>query len=74
MFELPFRFCFDAHGLCTNLIALCLDLAAPTRQLAVFVHIIFLVNRHSDFRALGFLTGVDILGDIVLLPVSTSGV
>ena len=33
-----------------------------------------LVNRHSDFQALGFLTGVDVMGDIGLLLVNISGV
>ena len=33
-----------------------------------------LVNRHSYFRARGFLTGVDVMGDIGLLLVNPSGV
>ena len=33
-----------------------------------------LVNRHSDFQAVGFLDVVDIMGDIGLLSVNPSGV
>ena len=33
-----------------------------------------LVNIHSDFRALGFLIGVDVMVDIGLLSVNPSGV
>ena len=31
-----------------------------------------LVKRHSDFLALGFLNGVDVMGDMGLLLVNTS--
>ena len=73
-FELSFRFCFNAHGVFPNLIALRLDLAAPTRQYWGFFTSKKLVNRHSDFQAIGFLAGVDVLGDIGLLSVNPSGV
>ena len=33
-----------------------------------------LVNRHSDFLALGFFIGVDSMGDIGLLSVNPPGV
>ena len=33
-----------------------------------------LVNIHSDFQARGFLTGVDVMGDIGLSSVNISGV
>ena len=52
-----------------------LDFVAPIRHFAVFdstSHI--LVNKHSDFLALGFLTGVDVRGKLGLLSVNTSGV
>ena len=33
-----------------------------------------LVNKHSDFLAVGFLTGVDVIGALGLLYVFHSGV
>ena len=33
-----------------------------------------LENRHSDFIALGFLTGVGVMGYLGLLLVNTSGI
>ena len=36
IFEFSFRFCFNAHGVVTYLIALRFDLAAPTRRVEVF--------------------------------------
>ena len=74
IFEFTFLFCFNAHSLFLNLIALRLYLAAPTWRKSSFFTFKILVNRHSDFRAHGFLIGVHVLGDIVLLLVNPSGV
>ena len=39
-----------------------LDFAAPKRRLAVLGRTSnMFVNKHSDFLALGFLTGVDVI-------------
>ena len=65
IFELPFRFCFNAHGVVTYLIALRFDLAAPNRRVEVLIFTSnMLVKRHSDFISLGLLTGVDVMGDV----------
>ena len=50
-----------------------LDFAATKRRFAVvgLTSNIF-VNKHSDFLALGFLTGVDGIGTLVLLYMTTS--
>ena len=42
--------------------------------ISFFVTSKMLVNRHGDFRGLGFLIGVDVMGDIWLLLVNPSGV
>ena len=55
--------------------ALCLDFSAPTRRFSVlFLTSNMLVKRHSDFLVLGFLTGVDVIGTLVLSSVTPSGV
>ena len=51
-----------------------LDLAAPNLWVVFFFTSTMLVNRHSDFQAPGLLTGVDVMGDIVLSSVNPSGV
>ena len=57
------------------LIALRFDLAAPTLQVVVlFFTSNMLVKSHSSFLALGLLTGVYVMGDMVLLLVHPSGV
>ena len=39
--------------------------AAPTRRFAVFILTFnMVVNKHSDFLALGFFTGVDVIGKL----------
>ena len=52
-----------------------LDFAATKRRLAVvgLTSNIF-VNKHSDFLALGFLTGVGVIWTLGLLSVNPSGV
>ena len=48
-----------------------LDSAATKRRLAVFGLTSYMfVNKHSDFLALGFFTGVDVIGTLVLLSVT----
>ena len=55
--------------------ALLLDSAATIRRFAVFgLTSNMLVKIHSTFLVLGFLTGVDVLGTLGLLSVTTSGV
>ena len=67
-FEFPFRFGFNAHVVVPALIALCFDLAAPTRRIAVLFFISnMLVKRHSDFLELGFLSVGGSMGDLGLL-------
>ena len=52
--------------------ALRFDFAAPTRRFAVFfLTSKMVVNKHSDFLALGFLTGVDAIGTLGLSYVTT---
>ena len=51
------------------------DFAATKRRFAVLgLTSNMLVNKHSDFLALGLLTGVDVIGTLVLLSVTPSGV
>ena len=54
--------------------ALRLDFSATKRRFSVvgLTYNMF-VNKHSDFLALGFLTGVDDIGTLGLLSVSPSG-
>ena len=73
IFKFPFRFGFNSHGLVPALIALRFDLAAPTRPIAfLFFASNMLVKRHSYFLALGFLTGVGVMGNMGLLLVIPS--
>ena len=66
---------FNIHVVVPYLIDLRLDLAAPTRRVAVlFFTSKMLAKRHSDFLALGLLTGVDVIGDMGLSSVNNSGV
>ena len=52
-----------------------LDFAATKRRLAVVgLTANIFVNKHSDFLALGFLTGVDVICTLGLLSVTPSGV
>ena len=51
--------------------ALHFDFAATIRRFAVFGFTSnMLVNKHSDFLVLGFLTGVDFIGALELLYVT----
>ena len=73
IFDFAFRFCFNAHGRVTYLIALRYDLEAPTQRVSVFFFTSkMLVKRHSDFIALGLLNGVDFMRDMGLPLVNTS--
>ena len=64
-----------SHGVVIDLIALRFDLAAPTWRIAVFFFMYnMLVKIHSDFLALGFLTGVTVMVYMGLLSVNPSGV
>ena len=55
--------------------ALCFDFVATIRRFDVFsLTSNMLVNKHSDFLALGLLTGVDVIGILGLLSVTPSGV
>ena len=55
--------------------ALCFDFEAPIRRFDIlFLTFNMLVNKHSDFLALGFLTGVDVIGTLGLAYVTPSGV
>ena len=55
--------------------ALCFDFAAPTQRFAVFFLIInILVNKHSYFLALGFLTYVWVIRKLGLTSMNSSGV
>ena len=75
IFALPFRFFFNSHVVVPYLITLCLDSAYPTRRVAVFfLTPNMLVKIHSGFLSLGFLTGADVMGDMVPSLVNTSGV
>ena len=60
---MPFSFCFIGTQDITTFMDLRLDFADPTQRFAVlFLTFNMLVNKHSDFLALGFLTGVDVIG------------
>ena len=73
-FWMPFSFFFFVHRVVTNFMALCFGFAAIIRRFAVFGLISnMLVKRHSDLLALGFLTGVDIIGTLGILSVTPSG-
>ena len=53
--------------------ALRFDFSAKIRRFAVFcLTSNMLVERHSDFLALGFLTGVDVIDTLGLLYVTPS--
>ena len=55
---MPFSFCFIGPQSITNLMVLRFDFAATKRCLAVLgLSSNMFVNKHSDFLALGFLTG-----------------
>ena len=73
--EFPFHFDFNAHGAVPYLIALHFDLTYQTLRAAVFFFTSnMLVKRNSDFPALGFFTGVGVMGDLGLLSVNPSEV
>ena len=75
IFEFPFRFGFNTHGLVGDLIALSFDLAAPTWRIAVFFFAYnTLLKRYSYFQELFLFTGVCIMVDMGLLLVNPSGV
>ena len=68
-------FFFLVHRLLPTFLDLRLDFAAPTRRFSVlFLTFNMMVKRHSDFLALGFLTGVDVIVTLELSSVTSSGV
>ena len=74
-FELTFSLALLFHMLLPTFMDLSLDFADPTQRFAVlFLTFNMLVNKHSDFLALGFLTGVDVIGKLGLSYVTSSGV
>ena len=66
---------FLVHWLVPTFMALRFDFSSTIRRFDVFglTSNIF-VNKHSDFLALGFLTGVYVKGTLGLLYVTPSGV
>ena len=75
IFEFPFRFGLNAHGVVPYLIDLRFVLAAPTQRIAVFFFTYnILVKTHSDFLSLSFLSGVGVMVDLGLLLVNPLGV
>ena len=73
IFELPFCFVLLVHRLLPTFMDLRLDFAAPTRRFAVFfLTSNMLVKRHSDFLALYFLAGVDVIGKLGMSYVAFS--
>ena len=63
------------HWLVPTFMAMCFDFAATIRRFAVFgTTSNMLVNKHSDFIGLGFLTGVDVIGTLGLLSLTPYGV
>ena len=71
--ECPFG--FFVQRLLHTFMDLRLDFAATKRCLAVVgLTSNMFVNKHSDFLALGFLTGVDVICTLGLLYVTPSGV
>ena len=54
--------------------SLSFDFVAPTQRFSVFfLTSNMLANKHSDFLALGLLTGVDVIGTLGLSSVTPSG-
>ena len=75
IFECPFRFDFSVHRLLPTFMSLHLDFTATKRRFAVLgLTSNMVVNKHSDFLALGFLTGFDVICTLVLLSVTPYGV
>ena len=66
---------FFVQRLLITFMALRLDFAATKRRLNVVgLTSNMFVNKHIDLLALGFLTGVDVIGKLGLLYVKTYGV
>ena len=75
IFECPFRFVFLVQRLLPTFMALPLDFAATKRRFYVLgLTSNMFVNKHSDFLALGFLTGVDGICTLGLLSMNPYGV
>ena len=73
-FWMPFLF-FLFHCLVPIFMALRFDFAATIWRFVVFgLTSNMLVNKHHDFLALGFLTGVDVIGTLRMLSVTPYGV
>ena len=74
MFEWPFRFVFLFQRLLRTFMDLRFDFVATNRRFAVVgLTSNMFVNKHSDFLALGFLTGDDVICILGLLYVTPSG-
>ena len=74
IFDFSFHFVFFSHSVVPALIDLRFDLAAMNLRIEkLFFTSNMLVKIHSDFLALGFLTGVGVMGSLGLLLVNTSG-
>ena len=74
-FWMPFSFCFLVQRLLPTFVDLCLDFASTKRRFSVLgLTSNMFVNKHSDFLALGFLTGDDVICTLGLLSVTPSGV
>ena len=72
---MPFSFFVLVQRLLHTFMALRLYFAATKRRLAVVgLTANMFVNKHSDFLALGFLTGDDVKCTLGLLSVTSSGV
>ena len=68
-------FSFLVHRLLLTFMALCLDFASTIIHFSAFyLTYNMLVKRHIDFLALGFLTGVDVIGKLGLLSMTPSRV
>ena len=75
MFEFYFHIGFFFHSVVPDSIYLPFYLADLTRRIAFFFFASnMLLKRHSNFLALGFLTGVGVKGYLGLLLVNLSGV
>ena len=73
-FWIPFLFLFQCPWFISIFNWLALRFSRSNSTESSFFTSKMLVNRQSDFWARGFLTGVNVVGDIGLLSVNASGV
>ena len=72
---MPFSICFFVQRLLPTFTALLLDFAATKRRFAVVgLTSNLFMNKHSNFLALDFLTGDDVICTSGMLSVNPSGV